>query len=185
MILAPIGPVILWIIIIVQVLAGSAMMKFIRNLGTLKYILAVAAVCAVAAIPYRFPIFRYKDYVTRLALYTGDLHMVDMQKNVFEFGPRLIGSVPLFGVWGKTTDDEFSAKIYNVPSRHTLYFLQMARLEAARVRLGGKPIFHERPSSHSAVPNRIPLAVKPGTEPEWEVVDNDGKYIGEGTWLID
>jgi hypothetical protein len=35
MILYPVGPILLWIIILFQVLAGSAMMKFIRNPGPL------------------------------------------------------------------------------------------------------------------------------------------------------
>src|SRR6516165_10634211 len=52
MILAPIGPVFLWVIIMIQVIAGSGVMKLIRNLGIPPLILKLALITAITGTSY-------------------------------------------------------------------------------------------------------------------------------------
>jgi hypothetical protein len=190
MVLWPVGPITLWVIILIQVIVGCNIMEFIRKMGILKHVLTVSAAVAICAIAGtsgkdKAPTFRYQDYLTRLALYTGDLFAGDTLSRSADFGLRGIGTLTMWGYTTKT-DNEISADMYKVLDHYRLYYLQMARLEAVRVRLGGKPIFHYRParSADSQTALKTPLLVKPKTEQSGlEVVDDDGKYINEGTWL--
>jgi hypothetical protein len=129
-------------------------MKILRL--TVKTLLVIglglmAAAALRKSIPdFKDPIIRYRDYMTRLALYSGDLGAHDTLVN---------GRYPFSILRTGITDNEFDAQMYGVPPDCTLYFIQMAHLETARVRLGGKPIFHYNDKG--------------------EVVDLHGKYIGE------
>ena len=53
---------------------------------------------------------------------------------------RLVWGLRGIGMIG-VADDELSAERDKIPACSQLYYLQMARLEAARLRLGAKPIF--------------------------------------------
>jgi hypothetical protein len=64
MILAPVGPVFLWIIIMIQVIAGSSVMKLIRNLGIPPLILKLALITAIAGTSYWLGLRKGTDDVT-------------------------------------------------------------------------------------------------------------------------
>jgi hypothetical protein len=140
------APWALWIVIMLQVCIGGSIMAVIPNWGRktliLLGVLFLGFIAASTIYKSYHQTFHYRDYLTRLALYTGDLNACDTL-GLSPYNPGVM-RYPFRILPTGITDDEFNAQMYGVPTSCTTYYLQMAHLEAARVRLGGKRIFHWR-----------------------------------------